>query len=117
MKNFIEPLEVDFEVVNRSLTQEEQLAVSNHIAATKARTLQKTVAAKPLPEDSSNRILELLHQIDCVNEMIRFHQDVTQEDALVNEYQHQKIRFVQSLQEVLSRFEVGIELEPLALQF
>jgi hypothetical protein len=115
MKNFIEPLEVDFEVVNRNLTQDEHLAVSNHIAAFKARALNKKVVNIPeelITEERSNRVVELLHQIDCVNEMIRFHKDITHETTLINQYQHQKVKFLQSLQEALTLFEVEMELKP-----
>ena len=70
------------------------------------------MATNKISKERSAKVLDLLEQIDNVNEMIRFHQETTQERIMIIQYKHLKNKFLQDLKTALSAFEVEIEVTP-----
>ncbi len=69
------------------------------------------MATKKYKEERSEKVLDLLEQIDRINEMISFHRDVTKEVLMLQQYEHQKNKFVYDLKTALTAFEINIEIQ------
>jgi len=61
-----------------------------------------------IPDKKAARVLDILDQVKKLNKMIDLHQNQSNDDMMVNQYQDMKDRFLLELKEILSDFQIEV---------
>ena len=57
------------------------------------------------------RVADILEQVDKLNHMIEFHRDQSGEMSMVRQYEEMRSEFLDELREILSNFNIDIEIK------
>ena len=57
------------------------------------------------------RVADILEQVDKLNHMIEFHRDQSGEKSMVKQYEEMRSEFLDELREILSNFDIDIEIK------
>lgn len=57
------------------------------------------------------RVSDILEQIEKLNQMIDFHQNISQEESMCKQYQEMKENFLKELGEILQGFKISIDIK------
>ncbi len=88
MANFIEPNDINLEVVNRDLTHEEQQRISNHIQVYKAK------------KQKYAQIAMLTEQIVQLDDALLIQKENASNPYLIEQYHNKKKEIINQLQEI-----------------